>query len=195
MVYDEGRGVLVDSGVNTLPQRVIDFLGEYSIALDLLINTHLHFDHVAGNRFIVDETGCGVALHERDAALLASHSEHSLAGLFSSSLPEFSVDQTLSDGQVVEAGFVKLQVIHSPGHTPGSICLYEPESRSLFTGDTVFADGVGRTDFPGGSLEDLKHSVERLLDYQDKADKIYPAHGPIGDSLCIEKVFQHISSE
>ena len=100
---------------------------------------------------------------------------------FDQKCPKVSVDWKLKDGDLVDLGGLVLEVIHTPGHTQGCVCFYEPISKSLFSGDTVFADGVGRTDFAGGSLGDLKKSVERLivLHKERGVGTVYPGHGPL----------------
>lgn len=107
------------------------------------------------------------------------------------------VDQRLKDGDVIEIAGVKLEVIHTPGHTEGSICLYEPQSKALFSGDTVFADGIGRTDLPGGNWNDIGNSLKRLISLNETRgiDKIYPGHGGLGSGDNIERIYNFYSND
>jgi len=135
--------------------------------------------------------GCYM-IHEDDAeAVEKGLDEFVLAGLFGEGPVKIKVSKRLKKGDVVNLEGSNLEVIHTPGHTPGSICLYEPKSKSLLTGDTVFADGVGRTDFPGGSIEELRKSIERLIKLKETrgVKKIYPGHGPTADGDSIKKVY------
>ncbi len=102
------------------------------------------------------------------------------------------VDTYLKDGDSVDLGGVSLEVFHTPGHTRGSICLYEPVSKSLFTGDTVFVDSIGRYDFVGGDYDSLRKSVERLVHLVGKqgVERIYPGHGPSGFGEDVISVYE-----
>ncbi|MBN2251500.1 MAG: MBL fold metallo-hydrolase [Candidatus Altiarchaeota archaeon] len=184
------KAAIIDAGI---PQGVLDKVGELGIGVDYLISTHTHFDHVLGLARLRGETGAVVAVHEADAAALESgDSGRILSGLFGALCPKVDVGLRLRDGDVIDLGGIVLEVVHTPGHTPGSICLYEPASKALFSGDTVFADGVGRTDFPGGSFSDLKRSVERLVRLHEESGigTVYPGHGPPFSGDAIEDIYE-----
>jgi len=138
-----------------------------------IINTHAHVDHIAANSEIKRLTGAELLIHELDAASL-KNPVRNLSLLSPLAIRSASADRTLRDGDVVAAGDLKLEVIHTPGHTPGGISLRCGDA--LFTGDTLFSGSVGRTDFPGGSFEALLRSLRRLLDLGDL--NVYPGHGP-----------------
>jgi len=186
-----GRSVaLIDPGFN--PRKVSDKGREYNIELNCFINTHCHFDH-SGGGFSLRENGVLCMVHELDADAVESGDDgFILGGLFGKSPVACKVDRRLVGGEVIDLGGMKLEVVHTPGHTPGSICLYEPDTKSLFSGDTLFADGVGRTDLPGGDEGKLKESIGKLVGlYKSKGiSRVYPGHGPIGRSSLIEKVFK-----
>ncbi len=166
-LVDAKRKTLVDAGMSA--GRVLQGLGG---GLDLIILTHCHFDHVGAVPEIVKATGAKVAMHERDAAIL--HKD-AAAAIFNAQQAQFDVDIVLRDGEVIDLGDISLQVIHTPGHTPGSICLYDKESKVLFTGDTVFEGGsFGRTDI-GGDPEAMLRSLEALTKLDVSA--LYPGHG------------------
>jgi glyoxylase-like metal-dependent hydrolase (beta-lactamase superfamily II) len=141
-----------------------------------IILTHLHYDHTAA----LDQLKLGgktvVMMHEADARAIGTSA--SAAHFFGVRAPKFRVDTLLTDGDKIDLGGSMLRVIHTPGHTPGSICLYEAESKSLFSGDTVFPYGsIGRTDLPGGSSRDLTRSISRLVKLD--VSVLYPGHGGV----------------
>jgi glyoxylase-like metal-dependent hydrolase (beta-lactamase superfamily II) len=157
--------VLIDAGI--LPMVMVP----YRATIRTIVLTHCHYDHTAHVQEIADLCGAEIAIHRSDAAALVDDMQ-SVALLFGERAPHTRPQRLLSGGE--EIG--RLQVIHTPGHTPGSICLYEEEEGILFSGDTVFTEGsFGRYDLPGGDLEDLKKSVKILADLTVEA--LYPGHG------------------
>jgi hydroxyacylglutathione hydrolase len=171
---------VIDPGID--PQRVLNQIRDYNIRIDVLINTHCHFDHVGANPGVLKSGSVKAMCHEFDAmALESGDGSLQLSNLFDCDPVKHTVDRSLSDGDVVDLGGLALEVIHTPGHTAGGVCLFEPESRSLFTGDTVFTDSIGRTDLKGGSYTDLEASVRRLAEFSLERDvgKVYPGHGSV----------------
>ena len=158
--------VLVDAGV--LPMAVEPYAG----TIETIVITHAHYDHIAHVREIARICGdAAVCIHEADAPGLVDDTR-SLAMHFGARSPGVVPDTVLCDGDHLGS----LRVIHTPGHTPGGICLYDAETRVLFSGDTVFTGGsFGRYDFPGGDRSALAASIERLsaLDVEG----LYPGHG------------------
>jgi len=145
-----------------------------------LINTHAHIDHTAANKFLKEIYDLPLLIHSADGDSLTDPNLNlSLLGLGSSDSPP--PDRTLGAGDEIKIGGLVLSVLHTPGHSPGSICLRLRGDSSpdiIFTGDTLFAGGVGRTDFPGGSTEELMESIrQKLLTLPDDS-VIYPGHGP-----------------
>ncbi len=165
--------ILVDAGVDG--RAVISELEKHIQPgyLETIILTHCHFDHSGGAKAVAEATGAGIAIHEDDAALL-NDSYASVAELFGEEAPEISPDILLKGGEIFDG----LLVVHTPGHTPGSICLYSDDSKILFSGDTIFpGGGFGRTDLYGGSASRLIDSIKKLslLD----VSVMYPGHGDI----------------
>jgi len=117
-----------------------------------IMNTHSHFDHVEGNKLLKNEFGCPIVSHQ---------------------LAEDQADLKVKDGQVLEVGNLQVKVFHTPGHTPGGICLLIEDN--LFTGDTLFMGHVGRTDFPGGNQQEMVDSIKKLMQLPDQT-KVYPGH-------------------
>lgn len=159
------EGVLIDAGVNPL------VLKPYSSDIELIVLTHCHYDHTAYILEIARLCDAEVAIHRSDAPSLRNGIS-SLAMVFGSNPPMREADLLLEEGDEVH-GF---EVIHTPGHTPGSICLFRSDGRYLFSGDTVFTDGAfGRCDLPGGDFHALKRSLERLSRLE--VEGLYPGHG------------------
>jgi glyoxylase-like metal-dependent hydrolase (beta-lactamase superfamily II) len=175
---------LIDAGTGMNFETVEQNLGKFNLKpndIELLINTHCHYDHIGGDRDFVKAAGCEVCIHELEAKLLREGDRMiTLAAGFGEKLEPMEVVRGLQEGGKIELGELTLEVLHTPGHTAGSICLYDPRQRLLFSGDTVFSDGVGRTDLPTGDTTALRNSIEGLLKLD--VQNIYPGHGP-----CVEK--------
>ncbi|CAG1066127.1 Hydroxyacylglutathione hydrolase GloC [uncultured bacterium] len=172
---DSGDGVIIDPGADAA--EVEAAARERGVKVRCVLNTHGHFDHVGADAAIKAAFGAPVAIHPDDAPLMADAHEHGIFfGVSTPKQPE--PDMLLKDGQAVEFGGLRLRVIHTPGHTRGGICLYIEDGKILFTGDTLFAGSVGRTDFEGGSMDDLMASITRkLLPLGDEV-RVLPGHGP-----------------
>ncbi|MFH0861221.1 MAG: MBL fold metallo-hydrolase [Candidatus Altiarchaeota archaeon] len=189
-IVGDGDCAIIDAGMN--PSKVLEKINEIHIMHYVFINTHCHFDHVG---FLQNLGESEVMMHYLDAEAVEKADEgRILSSLFGTCLKPIKVSRKLEDGERIRLGKMILEVVHTPGHTPGSMCLYEPETKSLFTGDTLFKDGVGRTDFPGGSFKQLKESVEKLVELHDSRGVgiIYPGHGQIGKGEAIRKVYDMI---
>ncbi len=157
--------VLVDAGVTPMAVEA------YRDTIKYIVLTHCHFDHIAYLTPLVKMTGAQVCIHAADADGLREDSR-SLATHFGAHSPGIIPDMLLEDGSRIEG----LDVIHTPGHTPGSICLYNTETQDLISGDTVFADGAfGRYDFVGGSRDALETSLDRVAKL--KVNGLYAGHG------------------
>ncbi|MGZ7134079.1 MAG: MBL fold metallo-hydrolase [Halobacteriota archaeon] len=154
-----------------------------------IILTHLHYDHTAALDGLKLSGKTVVMMHEADAKAIGTSA--SAAHFFGARAPKFRIDTVLTDGEEVDLGDSTLRVIHTPGHTPGSICLYEVQSKSLFSGDTVFPYGsIGRTDLPGGSSRDLIRSISRLVALD--VSVLYPGHGEVTANNVNEQIKQSL---
>lgn len=175
----DGVITLIDAGTGQNFKIVEQNLGKFSIKpgdVNLLINTHCHYDHAGGDRDFVD-AGCEVAIHESEARLLRGGEETTTcAAIFGERLRPVKATRELRGGNRIELGELTLEVLHTPGHTRGSISLYEPERKLLFSGDTVFCGGVGRTDLQTGDTEALVRSLRKLAKLE--VERLYPGHGP-----------------
>jgi len=173
--------LLVDAGGD--PDVIIRALRAREAVPILLVNTHGHADHIAANAQLkATFPELRLAIHSADARQLTSVTAN-LSFFLGVPVRSPAADILLDDCQKVCVGEMTFQVLHTPGHTPGSICLYGPAAGTgdppvVFTGDTLFAGGVGRTDFPGGSADLLLRSIrERLLPLAPET-VVYPGHGP-----------------
>lgn len=164
--------LLVDPGDE--PDRIIDIISENDLHVKYIVCTHAHFDHVGAVSDMKQETGASIIIHRDEQEIYRSAREQAaLWGFELDVLPE--PDILISEGDILEIGSLKFVIIHTPGHSPGSICLSGEDI--LITGDTVFAGSVGRTDFYGGDIIQLKKSFKRLMSFSEEV-KILPGHGP-----------------
>jgi hydroxyacylglutathione hydrolase len=142
--------------------------------LKYILHTHAHLDHVAGNYLLRKQTGAKALLHRDDKFLLAIFKDHlRMFGQPDSENPV--IDGHVDDGQVLEVGNLNFKVIHTPGHSSGGVCYLADDV--LFSGDTLFANSIGRTDLPGGSIDQLRQSIVNRLFALDGNIKVYPGHG------------------
>jgi len=167
------EAALFDPGMESEP--VADILARERLIVTAIINTHGHFDHVFGNAYFKAKTGAPLLMHRADLDLVKRLEEQSLYFGFRAT-PSPPPDRFLEEGDEVRVGGIRLRVLHTPGHSPGGICLVT--DGTAVVGDTLFAGSIGRTDLPGGSAETLLTSIrEKLLTLPDDT-VIYPGHGP-----------------
>ena len=168
---DTHEAAVIDPGDE--PDRILYALAESNLAVKLIINTHGHFDHVGANKTLKEVTAAPILIHPLDAPML-SQLASSAAGWGMSADNSPPPDRELQDGDEVIFGKITLKVLHTPGHTPGGISLHTDDE--VFVGDTLFAGSIGRTDFPGGSFETLKESIQQKLFTLSDDIKVYPGH-------------------
>jgi glyoxylase-like metal-dependent hydrolase (beta-lactamase superfamily II) len=164
------KAMIVDPGDE--PDRIIEEAKD--VEVEFIVLTHAHFDHAGALEELKEATGASIAVHEAELPVYENIKEQGdLWGIQMDNLP--SPDVTLSEGDQISLGGLAFAVIHTPGHTPGSMCLYG--EGAVFTGDTLFAGSVGRTDFPGGSLSQMKDSFRRLMSLPGET-AVLSGHGP-----------------
>ena len=169
-----GQAIVVDPGGDA--ERILALLQHHQLDCRWIINTHGHFDHIGGNGDLLEVTGAELMIHPADRPLLQQASMHAAAfGLPAVRSPEPT--RELVDGDQLLLGELSLTVIHTPGHSPGGICLHLADR--LFVGDTLFAGSIGRTDLPGGDQQLLVRNVKEKLLCLDADTRVYPGHGPV----------------
>ena len=174
------EGAIIDPGGHA--NRILAEVERLGLTIRFVLNTHAHFDHTDGNKGVVEATGAALALHPLDRPILEAGGGGAWFGMKTAAGPAPTLD--LHDGDQLQVGKLSLQVLHTPGHSPGHVCFYEPKAGVLFDGDLLFYQGVGRTDLPGGNPRQLMDSIQRVLLALPDETVVYPGHGPattIGD--------------
>lgn len=183
------EGVVVDPGGDI--ELIVRVVEQHELKIHTIINTHGHFDHVGANRQALAAFGARLLIHQADAPMLSRSAEIARKyGLQGENSPD--ADAYLVDGMDIVFGTCRMKVLHTPGHTQGGCCLYFEEERKVITGDTLFADSIGRTDLPGGSHEQLLESIRSKLFILPDDVIAYPGHGPqttIGHEKCRNPYF------
>jgi len=159
-------------------ESILEILRQEKLELKQIVITHAHIDHVGGAMKLKAATGAPILMNQNDYALLKMlDMQAEWVGMQPPGAVQ--VDGPVSQGQVLKIGDISSNVIHTPGHTEGSICLYFPKERKLIAGDTLFAGSIGRTDLPGGSTEKIMRSLHtQVLALPDETEVI-PGHGPV----------------
>lgn len=175
IVYDEEskKALIVDPGAEAA--HIIAMIEEESLQPQLIVNTHGHWDHVGAVTELKEKYGIPFYLHADDEEWLREPLCHLLGQGTTSAV---TVDHTIDDGTVLMLGDEPLRVIHTPGHTKGGCVLWLENANIAFTGDTLFKGTIGRTDFPGGSYEDILTSVQKKMAALPDQCVVYPGHGP-----------------
>lgn len=170
-VLDCGNGEAVVIDIGGEPQKLLRFLEQHHLTVNTILLTHGHFDHIGGVEAVRKATGARVYIHADDAGMLRSAAA-SRADDFALGLEPVTEFETLTDNQTLSVGGLEIQVLHTPGHTPGGVCFIV--DRMLFSGDTLFRGSIGRLDL-GGNAEDMKASLRRLLRLEGDYE-VYPGH-------------------
>ncbi len=169
--------ILIDPGLPAyfpLVMEGISSLGFSPKDIDIIINTHRHFDHIGSNKLFRDRCKAQIWTHKEELDGVQD-GKYTYDHVFNHNYLPVTVNKTLKDGDTIETSNFNFRVIHTPGHTKGSICLYDEEKRILISGDTLFANGVGRTDLKTGSLLKLIKSLKKLSSL--KIRYLLPGHG------------------
>jgi hydroxyacylglutathione hydrolase len=181
VLYDESKEcVIIDPGCYDEKERseLVSFIEMNKLKPVKLLNTHCHIDHVFGNRFISEKYKLGLCINEYDLPVL--HSLEKTGHLYNLNV-EISPEPTqyLNEGDKVKFGNSELEIIFTPGHSPGSICFYNKEQKFVIAGDVLFLGSIGRSDFPGGDHNTLISSIkDKVLTLGDDFT-VYPGHGPV----------------
>jgi len=170
----EPRIILIDAGPGSF-EKVIYYIDRYGQRLTYILLTHAHFDHISDAQFIREVTGAKIVMHSRDLELIEL--AESTSRIFGVRWKTMDIDLVLTSEEDIKIGELAIKPLHTPGHTPGSVCYYSREMKWIFTGDTLFHKAIGRTDLPGGSITKMYSSLRKILSLP-KDVKVYPGHGP-----------------
>ncbi len=171
--------LIIDTGLDA--DELVDFLRQHKLNPVAVVLTHGHIDHISGlAQLRKNFPDIKVYVHKRDAYMLTDRQSNLsfLAGITPAAGDSPRADFTLEEGNLIEQAGIKLEVLHTPGHTPGGVCLYAKKEQIVFVGDTLFADSIGRTDIPGGSTAQLIKSIKQKLLALPDETVVYPGHGP-----------------
>jgi hydroxyacylglutathione hydrolase len=159
-------------------EGILKILRQENLTLKQIVITHAHIDHVGGAMKLKAATGAPILMNQNDYALLKML-DMQAAWIGMRPPGDVQVDETIGQGRVLKIGDISSSVIHTPGHTEGSICVYFPEEKKLIAGDTLFAGSIGRTDLPGGSMDKIMRSLHtQVLALPDEIE-VVPGHGPL----------------
>jgi glyoxylase-like metal-dependent hydrolase (beta-lactamase superfamily II) len=170
-----GEAAIIDPGGNT--DRILADVKAMGVTVKLLLHTHAHFDHILATGEVAEATGAAVLLHRNDQDLYENlPAQGRMFGFWAKRPP--APTQWLAGGETITIGHLSARVVHTPGHTPGSVGYYfGPAEALLFSGDTLFAESVGRTDLPGGSYDQLAASIRTKLYVLPGETRVIPGHG------------------
>ncbi|MFP5352638.1 MAG: MBL fold metallo-hydrolase [Actinomycetota bacterium] len=168
------QAIVIDPGGDA--ERIVATLVDRELTVTAIVATHAHFDHLVAAEALREQTGAPFYMHDSDKPLLDWYEESGrmFLGIELGAPP--AVDTGASEGDLLTAGGVQLEVIHTPGHSPGSISLIAPDA--VFSGDTLFAGSIGRSDLPGGDADTLLGVIRSKLLTLDDTVAVYPGHGP-----------------
>jgi len=180
VLYDEtGECIIVDPGCNSKDQQeqLTRFILDKKLTPVFIVNTHGHFDHIFGNIWAKEEFGCPVLAHKEDEPIMEHADKY--AGLFGFTFGKSPLpDGYLNENEDLKFGVSLMNVLHVPGHSPGSICLYSATDRILICGDVLFNGSIGRTDLFGGNYDQLIGGIKSKLMTLPADTVVWPGHGP-----------------
>jgi hydroxyacylglutathione hydrolase len=170
------EAMVIDPGDDV--HEVLDLIRKHNLQVKQIIITHAHIDHVGGAMKLRTATGAPILLNQNDYALLKMLDAQA-AWIGMPSPGKVDIDRSVTTGESVSAGSLTADILHTPGHTEGSICLYFAADKKLIAGDTLFAGSIGRTDLPGGSMPKILHSLHDTVLALPDETLVVPGHGPL----------------
>ncbi|MDA3952118.1 MAG: MBL fold metallo-hydrolase [Bacteroidales bacterium] len=179
LLYDESNEcIIIDAGCNNEKEfhQINNFISENNLTLKFIINTHCHIDHILGNAYLVNKYGVESIANKEDLPLLERSND--MAAAFGLDIQEPPIpSRFVNEGEEIKFGNTILLVKHVPGHSPGSIALYNEHEKFVIVGDVLFKGGIGRTDLPGGDYDTLIASINKKLFTLNDEVIVYPGHG------------------
>ncbi|MFO7815743.1 MAG: MBL fold metallo-hydrolase [Halanaerobiales bacterium] len=170
------KAIVIDPGDDI--NKIMDMINKNDVKVKKIVNTHGHFDHISANQELKEKTGAKIYIHESDSEALINPNKNLSTHLGKNNhLKLDKADYTINEGDIIKIEDYKFEVLHTPGHSPGSICLFDGDNKVLISGDTIFSMGVGRTDFPGSSQAELIDSIENKILPLPEDVEVYPGHG------------------
>jgi hydroxyacylglutathione hydrolase len=170
---DTHEAMIIDPG--DMGDHILARANELKLQVAHIVNTHGHADHIKDNGLVKECTDAPIWIHSLDAPMLPVPN-HNLSAFFGFSISSPPADKFLEDGQEFKLGSLSFKIIHTPGHSEGGVCLLN--DKTMFVGDTLFRDSIGRTDLPGGDFDELARSIRERIYTLDDDVMIYPGHGP-----------------
>ena len=170
------EAMVIDPGADV--EDVLEIVRKHNLRVKQIVITHAHIDHIGGAMKLRETTGAPILLNQNDYALLKMLDMQAAWCRMQYTGP-VSIDQSIGNGETVSAGALQAGVLHTPGHTEGSICLYFPAEKKLIAGDTLFAGSIGRTDLPGGSMQKILRSLHSTVLALPDETIVVPGHGPL----------------
>jgi glyoxylase-like metal-dependent hydrolase (beta-lactamase superfamily II) len=181
LVYDEVTkdAVVIDCGCYTQKEKntLLSFINQHQLTIKYVLNTHLHIDHIFGNKFLFSQFGIEPQAHKGDIELLERMQEQALAFGLSLKEKEQPIGNFIDEKNSLTIGESSIQFIHVPGHSLGSLCIYFPKEKWLFSGDVLFLRCIGRTDLPGGNYAQLIDGIHNKLLVLPKETRVFAGHG------------------
>ncbi|WP_176330240.1 MBL fold metallo-hydrolase [Oceanobacillus rekensis] len=175
IVYEGQEALIIDPGAEA--ENITHFLQQNNLQVKAILLTHAHFDHIGALEEIRVQTGAKVYIHENEASWLSDPEKNGSRKLRGNEITASAADFTLAPGNI-QLGTFNFRILHTPGHSPGSVSFVFEEDQIIVSGDVLFYQGIGRTDLYGGSMEELERSIRNELYTLDDTYTVYPGHGP-----------------
>jgi glyoxylase-like metal-dependent hydrolase (beta-lactamase superfamily II) len=179
LIHNNNEAIIIDPACYSEEEKrsLLEYVDKMKLSVKMAINTHAHVDHILGNAFVKETFNCLLYAH-KDSEMYFKQAP-SYASVFGLDASDIGLpDENLQEGQQMNFGETSFQVIYSPGHAEGSICLYFAKENILFSGDVLFKEGIGRSDLPGGNHDLLIQNIESKLFTLPAETTVYPGHGP-----------------
>jgi glyoxylase-like metal-dependent hydrolase (beta-lactamase superfamily II) len=177
------EAIVIDPGDDV--SEIANIIERHGLTVRMIVITHAHIDHIGGAQKLRAQTGAPVYMHEDDR-FLSDNLDMQAAWLGTETPENPGIDTPAREGDVLRAGSIEAQVLHTPGHTPGSISLYFPLESKVIAGDTLFRGSIGRTDLPGGDMADIARSIRGKLYTMPENTIVFPGHGDT-TTIAVEK--------